>query len=144
MNVPEVLPAFAAEMPRNRLGFAQWLVQPEHPLTARIIVNRVWQRIFGIGLVKSAEDFGIQGERGSHPELLDWLAVDFIEHGWDIQRLQRLILTSEIYAQSSDHRSDHRADIFSCGPENRLLARAPRIRMTAEEIRDKKAFRWST
>jgi len=132
MNVPEVLPAFGAELPRNRLGFARWLVQPDHPLTARVIVNRVWQRIFGIGLVKSAEDFGIQGERPSHPELLDWLAVDFIESGWDLQHLQRLILSSETYAQSSDHRGD----IFSRDPENRLLARTPRIRMTAEEIRD--------
>jgi hypothetical protein len=132
MGVPEVLPPLAEDLPRNRLGFARWLVQPDHPLTARVIVNRVWQRIFGIGLVKSAEDFGIQGERPSHPELLDWLALDFIESGWDLQRLQRFILTSEAYARSSKHR----ADLAEADPENRLLGRASRIRMTAEEIRD--------
>lgn len=132
MGVPEVLPPLAEDLPQNRLGFARWLVQPDHPLTARVIVNRVWQRIFGIGLVKSAEDFGIQGERPSHPELLDWLAVDFMESGWDLQHLQRLILTSDAYARSSNHR----ADLAEADPENRLLARASRIRMTAEEIRD--------
>ncbi|MGI9240926.1 MAG: DUF1553 domain-containing protein, partial [Verrucomicrobiales bacterium] len=132
MGVPEMLPTFGEELPRNRLGFARWLVRPDHPLTARVIVNRVWQRIFGTGLVKSAEDFGIQGERPSHPELLDWLAVDFIESGWDLQHLQRLILTSQAYARSSDYRSD----LAEADPENRLLARASRTRMTAEEIRD--------
>ena len=132
MSVPDVLPALAPDLPRNRLGFARWLVQPDHPLTARVIVNRVWQRIFGIGLVKTAEDFGIQGERPSHSELLDWLAVDFVENGWDLQRLQRLILSSETYAQSSNHRDE----LVEVDPENRLLGRAPRLRMTAEEIRD--------
>ncbi|MEM7012256.1 MAG: DUF1553 domain-containing protein [Verrucomicrobiota bacterium] len=131
MGVPEVLPAFG-DLPKNRLGFAQWLVQPDHPLTARVIVNRVWQRIFGIGLVKSAEDFGIQAEWPSHPELLDWLAVEFVENNWDLQHLQRLILSSNAYARSSDYR----ADLAEADPENRLLARAPRMRMTAEEIRD--------
>ena len=132
MGVPEVLPKFENDLPKNRLGFAKWLVHPDHPLTARVIVNRVWQRIFGIGLVKSAEDFGIQGERPSHPELLDWLAVDFIESGWDLQKLQRLILSSDAYARSSDYRSD----LAEADPENRFLARAPRVRMTAEEICD--------
>ena len=132
MGVPEALPAFGNDLPKNRLGFARWLVQPDHPLTARVIVNRLWQRIFGIGLVKSAEDFGIQGERPSHPELLDWLAVEFVESGWDLQKLQRLILTSQAYARSSDFRSD----LADADPENRFLARATRVRMTAEEIRD--------
>lgn len=132
MNVPKVLPALGDDLPGNRLGLARWLVRPDHPLTARVIVNRVWQRIFGIGLVKSAEDFGIQGERPTHPELLDWLAVEFIESGWDLQHLQRLILTSEAYARSADYRPD----LAEADPENRLLARASRIRMTAEEIRD--------
>lgn len=131
MDVPDVLPAFG-DLPRNRLGLAQWLVQPNNPLTARVIVNRLWQRIFGIGLVKSAEDFGIQGERPTHPELLDWLAVEFMEHDWDYQHLQRLILTSQAYARSSDYRPD----LAAVDPENRLLARMSRIRMTAEEIRD--------
>ena len=132
MGVPSVLPEFSDQLPKNRLGLAKWLVRSDHPLTARVIVNRLWQRIFGIGLVKSAEDFGIQGERPSHPELLDWLAVEFMESGWDYQHLQRLILTSEAYARSSDYRSD----LAAADPNNRLLGRASRIRMTAEEIRD--------
>lgn len=132
MNVPKVLPEFGDDFPKNRLGFARWLVQPNHPLTARVIVNRLWQRIFGVGLVKSAEDFGIQGERPSHPELLDWLAVELIESDWDYQHLQRLILTSQAYARSSDYR----ADLAEADPENRLLGRVSRVRMTAEEIRD--------
>jgi hypothetical protein len=116
----------------SRLGFAQWLVDPEHPLTARVAVNRHWQRIFGLGLVKTSEDFGVRGELPSHPLLLDWLAVEFIRSGWDTKQLQRLILNSATYRQSS-HVG---ADSYRKDPENRLLARGPRMRLDAEEIRD--------
>jgi hypothetical protein len=96
-DTPAVLPALPPEAPRNRLGLAQWLVSKEHPLTARVTVNRLWQSIFGAGLVRSSEDFGAQGELPSHPELLDWLAGEFMSSGWDIQHLLRLMLTSATY-----------------------------------------------
>ena len=96
-----MLPPFPADLPRNRLGFAKWLLRPEHPLTARVTVNRFWQEVFGTGLVKTAGDFGVTGELPSHPELLDWLAVEFRESGWDVKQLFKLMVTSATYRQSA-------------------------------------------
>lgn len=120
------------DAPANRLGLAQWLVHPENPLMARVIVNRYWQQFFGTGLVKTSEDFGVQGERPSHPELLDWLAVEFRESGWDVKHLHRLILTSATYRQSSKMRPELR----DRDPENRILARASRYRLPSLTLRD--------
>lgn len=131
-NVPAILPPFPADSPKNRLGFAQWLVAEENPLSARVTVNRYWQRYFGVGLVKTSEDFGSQGEQPSHPKLLDWLAVEFQRSGWDVKHMQRLIVMSATYRQSSKAApADYAAD-----PENRLLARGPRFRLDAEAVRD--------
>lgn len=129
---PDFLPPLPDGLPENRLGFARWLVHPEHPLTARVAVNRFWQRYFGNGIVKTSEDFGVQGEWPSHPELLDWLAVEFIESGWDVKALQRLIVTSAAYRQSSRLTPE----LFDRDPQNRLLARGPRFRLDAEAVRD--------
>jgi hypothetical protein len=126
-----LLPMDSGE-PVNRLGLARWLVSPAHPLTARVTVNRYWQMYFGNGLVKTAEDFGSQGEWPSHPHLLDWLAREFIDSGWNVKHLQRLIVTSATYRQSSDVT----AALFHADPENLLLARGPRFRLQAEFIRD--------
>src|SRR5690606_30768101 len=131
-GVPEQLFEWSQDLPRNRLGLARWLMDPRHPLTARVVVNRYWQRYFGTGLVKTSEDFGAQGEWPSHPELLDWLATEFIRTGWDIKAMQRLIVTSATYRQDSVTRPEH----MELDPENRLLARAPRFRLDAENIRD--------
>ncbi|TWT98693.1 PSD1 and planctomycete cytochrome C domain-containing protein [Neorhodopirellula pilleata] len=131
-NVPAVFPALPKNAPANRLGFAQWLVDRSHPLTARVAVNRYWQRLFGTGLVKTSEDFGVQGSLPSHPELLDWLATVFVDSGWDVKYIQRLMITSATYRQTS-HVG---AAAYQADPENRWLARGPRMRLDGEEIRD--------
>ncbi|MFN0198800.1 MAG: DUF1553 domain-containing protein, partial [Planctomycetaceae bacterium] len=131
-NVPGVLPPLPEGAASNRLTLAKWLVDPAHPLTARVAVNRFWQQHFGVGIVETAEDFGSQGEWPSHPELLDWLAVRFIESGWDIKAMQRLIVTSATFRQSAKILPVH----LDRDPENRLLTRGPRHRMEAETIRD--------
>jgi hypothetical protein len=121
-----------ASQPKDRLELARWLVSRDNPLTARVIVNRIWQDHFGVGLVKTSDDFGLQGERPSHPELLDWLAVEFIESGWDLKALHRLIVTSAAYRQSSRRTEKHEA----VDPENRLIWRGPRYRADGFTIRD--------
>jgi hypothetical protein len=131
-ETPEVLPAFPSDLPRNRLGFAQWLLLPEHPLTARVTVNRFWSELFGVGIVKTAGDFGVTGELPSHPELLDWLALEFRDSGWDVKNLFRLIVTSAAYRQSAATTPAK----LEKDPENRLLAHGPRFRMDAEMVRD--------
>ncbi|HIA64147.1 MAG TPA: DUF1553 domain-containing protein [Planctomycetes bacterium] len=132
VGVPGVFPALPTDSAPNRLGFAQWLMQPDHPLTARVAVNRYWQRLFGVGLVKTLEDFGTQGELPSHPQLLDWLALDFKANGWNIKRTLKTILLSATYRQSAQAP----AAAYQQDPDNRQLARGPRMRLSAEEIRD--------
>jgi hypothetical protein len=160
-GVPAFLPALPNDAPPTRLAFARWLVDPRHPLTARVAVNRHWRQLFGRGLVPTTEDFGVQGELPSHPELLDWLAVEFRKDerretrdesegrlrdsrlstlksrlAWSVKRLQRLIVTSATYRQSSAITAEHRR----VDPQNRLLARAPRYRLDAETLRDSALF----
>ncbi len=132
---PAVLPPLPEKAPRNRLTLAKWLVSPEHPLTARVWVNRQWERFFGKGLVKSSENLGVQSDPPSHPELLDWLATEFMQSGWDMKHLQKLIVMSATYRQSSA-RTHLPASLLERDLENRLLARGPRLRLTAEAIRD--------
>ena len=129
---PAVLNPFPAGAPRNRLGLAQWIVDKNNPLTARVIVNRVWQQYFGTGLVTTPEDFGARCEQPSHPALLDWLAVEFRESGWSLKHLHRLIVNSAVYRQSSKLTPK----LQEADPTNTLLARAPRMRTDAEIIRD--------
>ena len=131
-STPAVLPPMTASMPRNRLGFAQWLFTDDHPLTARVAVNRMWQEIFGTGIVKTVDDFGSQGEPPSNQDLLDWLAVDFRQNGWDMKRFYRQILLSAAYRQSAVTTPEKLAK----DPDNRLLSRGARYRMDGEMVRD--------
>ena len=129
---PSFLPAMAPKLPRNRLGLARWIVDPANPLFARVIVNRLWQEFFGAGIVESADDFGLQGRPPSHPELIDWLAVEFRESGWDVKRLITLMVTSSAYRQSAVASPEK----LSKDPSNTLLARGPRFRLDGEVLRD--------
>lgn len=131
-DVPEVLPPLEVTGSKSRLDLARWLVAPEHPLTSRVMVNRLWGQCFGESLVATTEDFGVQGERPTHRELLDWLAVEFSENGWNMKALLRTIVTSATYRQSSQTRPEIRRE----DPDNRLLALGPRVRLSAEMIRD--------
>lgn len=131
-GTPPAILSFDDSLPKNRLGLARWTVSKENPLTARVFVNLIWQEIFGRGLVKTAGDFGMQGEMPSHPELLDWLAVDFMENGWNIKRLLKQILSSATYRQSA-HLNQKKLEK---DPENIYLSSAPRTRLKAEHIRD--------
>ena len=132
IDTPGFLPPLPPDAPRNRLGIARWLVAKDQPLTARVIANRVWQTFFGLGIVKTAEDFGIQSEAPLHRELLDWLAVELRDSGWDLKRLDRLIVTSTTYRQVSRVTPS----ALERDPENRLFARAPRFRLPSFFIRD--------
>jgi cytochrome c553 len=129
---PESILQFDETLPRNRLGLAKWLVDKRNPLTARVFVNRMWQEFFGKGIVETSGDFGMQGKLPSHPELLDWMAVDFMEHGWDIKRLIKQLLTSATYMQSATVTPEKLAK----DPDNVYLSRAPRYRLSAELVRD--------
>ncbi len=131
-GVPAFLNPLAADVKRDRLAFARWLVSPENPLTARVIVNRQWAAFFGRGIVKTTEDFGYQSEAPTHPELLDWLAVEFVKQGWSLKKVHRLIATSATYRQSSRVTPE----LVAADRENRLLSRFPRVRLDAEIIRD--------
>ena len=131
-GTPQVLPALETRNNATRLDLARWLTSPKHPLTARVMVNRIWEMIFGLGIVESTEDFGNQGAWPTHPELLDWLAVDFVEHQWDVRHIIKTILLSQTYQQSAVTS----ADALNKDPRNQLLSRSPRSRLAAEIIRD--------
>ena len=130
---PPVLGAWNKNWPNTRVGLASWLMDPKHPLTARVTVNRIWQHYFNLGLVKTSENFGVQGEQPSHPALLDWLTTEFVRRDWNVKAMHKLIVTSATYRQSSARRLEH-------DPENRLLARGPRKRLTPYAIRDAALF----
>lgn len=131
-RTPAALPPMAEELPRDRLGLARWLTDPKHPLTARVAVNRFWQQLFGTGIVRTSEDFGNQGERPSHPLLLDWLAVRFVEDGWDVRALMKRMVMSSTYRQSAEVGDE----LLGRDPDNRLLARGARFRLDGETLRD--------
>lgn len=131
-RVPEALPPLPVDRKPDRLAFAQWLVDPGHPLTARVVVNRQWQALFGRGIVRTTEDFGMQGEYPTHPDLLDWLACEFMDGGWSLKALHHTIVMSATYRQSSVANDE----LLSRDPENKWLARAPRLRVEAEGVRD--------
>ncbi|MEZ5351111.1 MAG: DUF1553 domain-containing protein [Bryobacteraceae bacterium] len=131
-STPAALPPLPADVPNNRLGLARWLTSPDHPLTARVTVNRFWQMLFGAGIVATVEDFGSQGEAPTHPELLDWLATEFIRTGWDVKGILKTIVMSAAYQQDSNAT----AELVQRDPSNRLLARGPRFRLPAETVRD--------
>ncbi|MBY0524987.1 MAG: PSD1 and planctomycete cytochrome C domain-containing protein [Gemmataceae bacterium] len=135
-GLPAVFPPAPANEPMNRLTLAKWLVSPENPLTARVAVNRYWEQLFGIGIVETSEDFGMQGEAPSHPELLDWLATEYIRLGWDTKQMLRLMVTSAAYRQGAQVTEE----LTKRDPFNRLLARGPRVRLTGEAIRDQALF----
>lgn len=129
---PAALPPMPDDLPRNRLGLAKWLLRPEHPLTTRVTVNRFWQELFGNGIVKTPGDFGVTGELPTHPELLDWLAIEFRDKGWDVKKLFKLMVTSATYRQAAVVTPDKKLK----DPSNKLLSRGPRFRMDAEMVRD--------
>ncbi|MGE5193399.1 MAG: DUF1553 domain-containing protein [Deltaproteobacteria bacterium] len=131
-ETPAALPPFPVDFPKNRLGFARWLLRPEHPLTARVTVNRFWQEVFGTGIVRTTGDFGVSGELPSHPELLDWLAVEFRESGWDVKRFFKLLVTSATYRQAAGATREK----LEKDSQNRFLSRGPRFRMDGEMVRD--------
>lgn len=131
-KTPEVLPPFEEGWPSDRLGLAKWIVDRDNPLTARVAVNRYWQLLMGEGLVRTPEDFGNQASPPTHPKLLDWLAADFMEHGWDVKRLLRQIVTSSTYRQASEASPE----MIQRDPENKLLARSGKFRLSAEMVRD--------
>ncbi|MBI4905760.1 MAG: DUF1553 domain-containing protein [Acidobacteria bacterium] len=131
-DVPSALPPMGQELPRNRFGLAQWLIDPSNPLTTRVTVNRFWQEIFGTGIVKTAEDFGSQGQPPTHPELLDWMAATFRESGWDMKAFYKMMVMSATYRQSAAATPYK----LKKDPENRMLSRGPRFRMDAEMVRD--------
>ncbi|MEZ6031496.1 MAG: PSD1 and planctomycete cytochrome C domain-containing protein [Planctomycetaceae bacterium] len=131
-ETPATLPPLIHDGEPNRLALARWLVSPDHPLTARVAVNRLWQELFGRGLVGTSENFGVRGERPSHPELLDWLAVEFRQQGWSVKSILRVLVLSETYQQSSAARPE----LLTSDPQNRLVARQVRLRLSAEAIRD--------
>jgi hypothetical protein len=131
-GIPAVLGTLPPDAPKDRRALAGWIADPKNPLMARVTVNRLWKQLFGTGLVKTVNDFGVQGEWPSDPELLDWLAVEFVESGWDVKHMMKLMVTSATYLQSSRVTPE----LFARDPENRLYARGPRFRLSAEEIRD--------
>ncbi|MFG0259451.1 MAG: DUF1553 domain-containing protein, partial [Phycisphaerales bacterium JB041] len=131
-GVPEALHPFPEDLPRDRLGFATWLASPDNPLTARVTVNRFWERFFGRGIVETLEDFGAQGAAPTHPELLDHLAVTFVRDGWSVKELCRRIVLSETYRQASDASPE----LLERDPHNALFSRGPRFRVEAEMVRD--------
>jgi hypothetical protein len=131
-GVPAAFPLLPKDAPKNRLGVAKWLLDPENPLTTRVAVNRYWAQLFGTGLVETEEDFGTQGEMPSHPELLDWLATEYVRLRWDTKAFLKMLVTSATYRQSSKVT----ADVLEKDPRNRLLSRGPRFRLEAEMVRD--------